>query len=149
MNVRRRIAGLAIAAALCITMGGAIVPKALAQTQDAGGAAKPQYTMAEYNAYTAAQSTKDPAQQIKMLDDFVAKYPNSALLIYVYPLYYNAYSQQKNYAKVTEYADKLLAMGDKIDAPGRYSAYYESADHRSGAGRQGVRRGESWAEDLG
>src|ERR1700724_4543644 len=93
--------------------------------QDAG--AKPQYTMAEYNAYTAAQSTKDPAQQIKQLDDFVAKYPNSALLIYIYPLYYNSYSLQKNWAKVAEYADKLLAMGEKADAPTRYSAYFARA----------------------
>jgi len=51
--------------------------------------------MAEYNAYTAAQSTKDPTQQIKQLDDFVAKYPNSALLIYIIRSNYNAYSQLK------------------------------------------------------
>jgi tetratricopeptide (TPR) repeat protein len=127
MNVRRRIAGLAIAAALCITLGTSMGSKAYGQTQDAAGAAKPQYTMAEYNAYTAAQSTKDPAQQIKQLDDFVSKYPNSALLIYVYPLYYNAYSQLKNYPKVTENADKLLALGEKADAPSRYSAYYARA----------------------
>ena len=83
--------------------------------------------MAEYNAYTAAQATKDPTQQIKQLDDFVAKYPNSALLIYVYPLYYNAYSQLKNFPKVIEYADKLLALGDKIEPPVKYQAYYARA----------------------
>jgi tetratricopeptide (TPR) repeat protein len=101
-------------AALSLMVGS--VAGAKAQAQAAGqDAAKPQYTMAEYNAYTAAQATKDPTQQIKQLDDFVSKYPNSALLIYVYPLYYNAYSQLKNYAKVIEYADKLLALGDKIE----------------------------------
>ena len=83
--------------------------------------------MAEYNAYTAAQATKDPTAQIKALDDFVAKYPNSALLIYVYPLYFNAYSQLKNWPKVIEYADKTLALGDKIEPPVKYQAYYARA----------------------
>ncbi len=125
MSGIRILAGLAIVAALCLMVGSAPSAVALAQGQDAG--AKPQYTMAEYNAYTAAQSTKDPAQQVKQLDDFVAKYPNSALLVYVYPLYYNAYSQLKNFPKVIEYADKLLALGDKVEAPIRYQAYYARA----------------------
>ena len=102
-------------AALCLMVGS--VAGAKAQAAAGQDAAKPQYTMAEYNAYTAAQATKDPTQQIKQLDDFVSKYPNSALLIYVYPLYYNAYSQLKNFPKVIEYADKLLALGDKIEPP--------------------------------
>jgi tetratricopeptide (TPR) repeat protein len=129
MKGTRILAGLAIAAALSLVVGG---PSAIALAQapaPAAGqdAAKPQYTMAEYNAFTAAQSTKDPAQQIKALDDFVSKYPNSALLIYVYPLYYNAYSQLKNFPKVMENADKLLALGDKVEAPVRYQAYYARA----------------------
>jgi tetratricopeptide (TPR) repeat protein len=127
MNGSRRLAGFAMLAALCLIIGSAAGAKAQAPAagQDAG--AKPQYTMAEYNSYTAAQATKDPAQQVKQLDDFVSKYPNSALLIYVYPLYYNAYSQLKNFPKVIENADKLLALGDKIEAPVRYQAYYARA----------------------
>jgi hypothetical protein len=124
MNASRRLAGLAMFAALCLLVGSVAAAQAPAG-QDAG--AKPAYTMAEYNAYTAAQSTKDPTQQIKQLDDFVSKYPNSALLIYVYPLYYNAYSQLKNFLKVIENADKLLALGDKIEPPVRYQAYYARA----------------------
>jgi tetratricopeptide (TPR) repeat protein len=129
----RILAGLAIGAALCLVVGGPSAI-ALAQTPAAGApaaggqdAAKPAYTMAEYNAFTAAQQTKDPAQQIKALDDFVSKYPNSALLNFVYPLYYNAYSQLKNFPKVIEYADKTLALGDKIEPPVRYQAYYARA----------------------
>jgi tetratricopeptide (TPR) repeat protein len=126
MNGSRRLASFAMVAALCLMVGSVASVKAQAPAgQDAG--AKPQYTMAEYNAYTAAQATKDPTQQIKQLDDFVAKYPNSALLIYVYPLYYNAYSQLKNFPKVIEYADKLLALGDKIEPPVKYQAYYARA----------------------
>jgi tetratricopeptide (TPR) repeat protein len=129
MNGIRILAGLAVAAALCLATGSAPSAMTMAAAPAAAGqdAAKPQYTMAEYNAFTAAQSIKDPAGQIKALDDFVAKYPNSALLVYVYPLYYNAYSQLKNYNKVMEYADKLLALGDKVEAPVRYQAYYARA----------------------
>src|SRR5271156_227847 len=126
MNGSRRLASFAMVAALCLMIGSVASVKAQAPAgQDAG--AKPQYTMAEYNAYTAAQATKDPGQQVKQLDDFVAKYPNSALLVYVYPLYYNAYSQLKNFLKVIEYADKLLALGAKVEAPIRYQAYYARA----------------------
>ena len=79
--------------------------------------------MAEYNAYTAAATEKNPAAQLKVLDDFVAKYPNSDLLNYVYPLYYKNYAKQKNIPKVIEYADKLIALGDKVTPTERYQAY--------------------------
>src|SRR5215467_14726126 len=114
MNRTCRVAGLAFVAAICLVVNGS---SGLAQAPAAQGqdASKQQYTMAEYNAYQAAAAEKNPTQQIKLLDDFVAKYPNSALLIYIYPLYYNAYSQLKNWPKVMEYADKLLALPqDKI-----------------------------------
>jgi len=128
MNRTRRVAGLVIALALGLAISGA--SNALAQAPAGGqdaGAAQPKYTMAEYNAYQAAAAEKNPTQQIKLLDDFVTKYPNSALLIYIYPLYYNAYSQLKNWPKVAENADKLLAMGDKVEPPIRYQAYYARA----------------------
>ena len=120
MNVTRRLAGLAVVAALslfCITI-------APASAQDAGAAAGGQkYTMAEYNAYQAAAAEKNAAAQIKLLDDFVAKYPNSALLNYIYPLYYRNYGAQKNFPKTIEYCDKLLALGDKASPTDRYDAY--------------------------
>jgi hypothetical protein len=80
------------------------------------------YTVAEYNAYTAAANEKNAQAQLKMLDDFVAKYPNSCLLNYVYPLYYQNYAQQKNFAKVIEYADKELAL-PTASASEKYQAY--------------------------
>ena len=43
-----------------------------------------------------------------MLDDFVAKFPNSTLNPYVYQLYIKTYTELKNYPKVIEYADKLI-----------------------------------------
>jgi hypothetical protein len=115
-------------AALCLIAGGVLSIAANAyapQAQDAA-AGKQQYTMAEYNSYQACAAEKNAAAQIKCLDDFVAKYPSSALLVYVYPLYYNAYSQARNFQKVIENADKLLAL-DKVEAPIRYQAYYARA----------------------
>jgi len=119
MNARRRITSLAVLFALCLVGG---LTKTLV-AQEAGGGSKQPYTMAEYNAYTAAANEKDPAAQLKALDDFVAKYPNSNLLNYVYPLYYQNYAKQKNFAKVIEYADKEIALGSKITATEKYQAY--------------------------
>ena len=128
MNRTPGVVGLAITA-LFLMVAGALGLNAYAQAPAAGqqDANAPKYTMAEYNAYQACAAEKNPTAQIKCLDDFVAKYPNSQLLIYIYPLYYNAYSQSKNYEKVIEYADKLIALGDKVEPPVRYQAYYARA----------------------
>jgi hypothetical protein len=126
MNRTRTVAGLAMAAAIGLVAGRALGEQTSTQAapQEAG---KQQYTMAEYNSFQACNAEKNPPAQIKCLDDFVAKYPNSALLVYVYPLAFNAYNQQRNYAKVMEYADKLLALGDKAEPPARYQACYARA----------------------
>jgi len=126
MNGIRRVTGLAMVAGLCLILGNGLA--AYAQAPAAGqDAAAPKYTMAEYNAYQACAAEKAPAALLKCLDDFVSKYPNSTLLNYVYPLYYTAYTQLKNPQKVIEYADKLVALGDKADAGTRYGALYARA----------------------
>ena len=127
MNRTRRVAGLAFIAALCLAIGGASSALAQAPAGQDAAAGQQKYTMAEYNAYQACAAEKNPQAQIKCLDDFVAKYPNSALLIYIYPLYFNAYSQVKNWPKVIEYSDKLLALQDKVEPPVRYQAYFARA----------------------
>jgi tetratricopeptide (TPR) repeat protein len=127
MNRTRRVAGLATIIALCLAICGASIAFAQAPAGQDAGAGQQKYTMAEYNAFQACNAEKNPTQQIKCLDDFVAKYPNSALLVYVHPLYFNAYSQLKNWPKVIEYADKLLALSDKVEPPVRYQAYYARA----------------------
>ena len=120
MNATRRMASLAVLIALCLFCLNTIPVAA----QDAGaGAGGQKYTMAEYNAYTAAANEKNPAAQLKALDDFVAKYPTSSLLNYVYPLYYQNYAAQKNYPKVIEYADKELSLGSKLTPTEKYQAY--------------------------
>lgn len=78
--------------------------------------AQQSYSTAEYSAFNAAVNEKDATQRVKLLDDFVAKYPNSTLLPYAYQSYYLAYSELRNYVQVMAYCDKLLALGDKVDA---------------------------------
>jgi len=89
--------------------------------------AKPAYSLAEYNQYQAADKETNPQQKIKLLDDFVKAYPNSSLMPYVYRDYYTTYMALKNFAQVIEYADRMIALGDKIDATGRLEAYYTRA----------------------
>ena len=114
-------------AALILVAGSG--PSAYAQAPAAvpGVSQAPKYTQAEYNAEQACAAEKVPATVVKCADDFVAKYPNSDLLVYIYPLYYRAYTQLKNPQKVIEYADKLVALGDKAEAGIRYEALYARA----------------------
>jgi tetratricopeptide (TPR) repeat protein len=85
------------------------------------------YSPAEYNAYKSAQSEKDETHQIQRLDEFLSRFPDSALLPDVYALYYRDYRELKNFPKVIEYSDRLVALGDKADAHARFQALYERA----------------------
>jgi tetratricopeptide (TPR) repeat protein len=80
--------------------------------QDQG---KTSYTIPEYNAFQAARAETNAQNRIKLLDDFVTKFPASTLMTYVDQLYVSTYTELKNYPKVLEYSDKMLAMGDKLD----------------------------------
>ncbi len=91
-------------------------PQAAQQSQ------APTYTLPEYNAEQAAAAEKDPSTRIKLLDAFVAQFPNSTLMQYIYQFYYQSYYQLKNCAKSLEYADKLIALGDKADLTTRVKA---------------------------
>jgi len=133
MNATKKLAGLVLVAALILMAGS--VPSAFAQAAAAGqdtASKGPKYTQAEYNAEQACAAEKVPASVVKCADDFVAKYANSDLLVYIYPLYYRAYNALKNPQKVIEYADKLVALGDKAEAAIRYEALYARALAYSG-----------------
>jgi hypothetical protein len=125
MNVSKRLTGLAIIASFILMAGNG--PAANAQAAAPGVSQAPKYTQAEYNAEQACAAEKVPAQVVKCADDFVAKYSSSDLLVYIYPLYYRAYTQLKNPQKVIEYADKLVALGDKAETGIRYEALYARA----------------------
>jgi tetratricopeptide (TPR) repeat protein len=115
-NHLRKVAIAVTALSLVSLPAKAAAPRAAQQSQ------QPSYTLPEYNAEQAAAAEKDPQQKIKLLDAFVAQYPNSTLLQYIYQFYYTAYYQLKNYAKAVEYADKLIALGDKADLTVRVQA---------------------------
>ncbi len=127
MNRFTRLAGLALLLALALVLGTASGVRA----QDTGAGAQ-KYTMPEYNAEQACANDNNSASKIKCMDDFVSKYPNSYLLKFVYPMYYQAYYQQKNWAKVNEFVDKYLTLADKmgqaeVGPNERYAALYARA----------------------
>jgi tetratricopeptide (TPR) repeat protein len=84
--------------------------------QQAADQGKTSYTIPEYNAFQAARAETNAQNRIKLLDDFVTKFPSSTLMTYVNQLYVSTYTELKNYPKVIETADKMLAMGDKLDS---------------------------------
>jgi tetratricopeptide (TPR) repeat protein len=100
---------------------GAGTGKLLAAPQDAA-AAPPKYTLAEYNAEQAVEKEQNPQNKIKLADDFVKQYPNSTLMPYIYRAYYLTNYALKNYPGTLEYADRQIALGDKIDTQGRLEA---------------------------
>jgi len=75
---------------------------------------KPPYTPAEYNAFLTAHNETDARAKIKLLNDFAAKYPTSALVPGAYRDSYLTYYSMRNYSKTVEYADRLIAFGNKI-----------------------------------
>jgi tetratricopeptide (TPR) repeat protein len=88
-------------------------------------AKKISYTLAEFNAYQAIVAEKDPQNQIKSLDDFVQKYPSAELrdlLPFVYKAYYADYNNLKNYTQAFVYVDKMLGLGEQINAYDRLAA---------------------------
>ncbi len=126
---------LAGAGLMCLTLG-AGAGKLQAAPQDA--AAKPQYTLAEYNSYKAADAEQNPQAKIKLLDDFVKQYPMSTLMPYIYRAYYLTDYALKNFAGTMDYADRMVALGDKVDTQGqlealvaRAQAYYVGSGDKS------------------
>jgi len=127
MNRTPSAARLAAFAALCLGVGITAWAPASVAGQDAGPQGKQPYTMAEYNSYQACANDTNPATQAKCFDDFVSKYPNSALLIYVYPKYVEAYGKLKDYRKLMDAADKVVGLAEKVDGPTKYAVLSQRA----------------------
>ncbi len=115
------IAGAGLLLATLGTGTGATKMLAAAQPQ-AAAAPKPAYTLAEYNAYQAADGEKDPQMKVQKLDAFIKQYPMSTLMPFIYQDYYLTEFALKNYSGTVDYADKLLAMGDNLEAGSRLQA---------------------------
>ncbi len=108
-----------LACAVTLLLSGGTVFACMQNPED-----KPAYTTQEYNAFGAATNEPAAASRVKLLDDFVAKYPQSTLLCYIHQSYFVAYNELKNHPKVIEHADKMLEFGDKFNATQRYQALY-------------------------
>jgi tetratricopeptide (TPR) repeat protein len=117
-QMRPNLKGILIIALVLFCAPARPVSAFVQQQQDA----KPTYTIPEYNAFQAARAETNPANRIKLLDDFVSKFPASTLMPYVSQLYMSTYSELKDYPKVIDTADKIAAMGDKVDAGVRLQA---------------------------
>jgi hypothetical protein len=72
------------------------------------------YTMEEYNAQAAPLHVGDPRQKTALLDAFVSKYPDSELLVFIYPQYCDAYRQLGDLPRVMKYAERALASSEKL-----------------------------------
>jgi len=95
-------------------------------TLEQAQASRPKATRAEYDAFQAAAAEKNPQQKVTLLDGFVAKYPNSEYLPYVYDDYWKTYVALKQWTKVIEYLDKLLALPE-VGAGPKLEYYYRRA----------------------
>jgi len=105
---------LACVALLLLSLAGA--PAFLAAQQ-------PQPTRAEYDIFQAAVNEKNPQERVKLLDAFVAKFPQSTYLRFIYESYAGTYNELKNPAKVVDYVDKRLAIADEL-TPGKKVELY-------------------------
>lgn len=113
------ILGMTLAVLVCLPARSANAQAAAQQDT------KPAYTMAEYNAFQAANAEKDPLTKIKLLDDFISRYPNSTLMVYVGQIYAQAcgqLAQAKSYAQAIACADKVVALGPKAGDSNRMTA---------------------------
>ncbi|HUJ39189.1 MAG TPA: hypothetical protein VLW54_01475 [Candidatus Acidoferrales bacterium] len=121
-TMRNGILALAAALALAAWCGQALAGSAPEQPQ----ATHPKATRAEYDAFNAAAAEKDPQRKIALLDAFVAKYPTSEYLSYVYNEYWKTYVVLKQWTKVIEYLDKLLALPE-LSSGAKLEYYYRRA----------------------
>jgi tetratricopeptide (TPR) repeat protein len=110
---------------LLVVMAGARAAQALPlQEQQAG---QPKYSRAEYDAYQATAAEKNLQQKVKLLDDFMAKYPTSDLLVYIYSEYVETYSALRQWPKVIEYFDRLLSLSKLEDVVRLNTLYHRAA----------------------
>ena len=123
---RNHIAAPLASLGLLLGILGGSAAVAFAAAPQTAAATRPKATRAEYDAYQAAVAEKSPQQKIKLLDDFVSKYPTSEYLAFVYSEYWQAYAGLRQYTKTIEYLDKLLALPELNDG-GRLEAQYRRA----------------------
>jgi hypothetical protein len=120
-----------------------------------GCAARPQdpkpapttYTIIEPNEFLYLEKEKDPRIKIKLLDSWVLRNSDSTLMPFAYYDYIVAYSSISDYPQVIVYANKLLALGPKIDTRGRLEALGARAEaYRSGCSANAFQTPEAYKD---
>jgi hypothetical protein len=105
------------------------------------------YTPDEYKAFQTADQEQSASEKIKLLDDFSVKYPESELSSKIDREYYLTYFQLKLYPQTVVYADKYLALGDKIDESARLEALTTRARaFLAGCGDRAFQTGEAYMQ---
>lgn len=64
----------------------------------------------EEKAISAIGAATDPAEKLALIDKFLADFGQGEMAVLAYEQYVTYYAAQKNYAKTSEYAEKLLAV---------------------------------------
>ena len=115
MKHRKSVVGGSLGIVLAMAIGTAW---AVPQDQQTN----PSNAVSERDAYQAAHDEKDAQARIKRLDEFVLKYPDSALMADVYQDYYLTYFWMMSYVQSMTYADKFLSLGDRLELDARMLA---------------------------
>lgn len=92
----------------------------------------PPYTPAEYGAFEKARYEEHPQQKLKLLDHFVATYPNSILVTAAYRDYSTTYFITNNLPESVEFTDKFLSRLDKFGSEGLPDSMFGSAQRLDG-----------------
>src|SRR5258705_8716269 len=96
---------------------------------------------AEYNAYVGAVQQTDPAAKISGLEAFLTQYPNSVMKEDGLELLIGTYQQAGNQAKVTDTANRLLAVNPDNTRALVLLAYNERAAQKWPDAKQHAERG--------
>lgn len=65
-------------------------------------------TVEERNAFIAFRDELDPAKQVELGNEFLKKFPDSALKAFVYAVLSNAYSMQNDFEHTIEFGEKAI-----------------------------------------
>lgn len=87
------------------------------QQQSSATHQKTSYSIVECcRGYEAAHNEPNPQKRIQLLESYLAQNQNSSILPYLCYDLLRTYYELQDYPNTVKYADKLLALGDKIDS---------------------------------
>lgn len=112
---KRILLGLSTAVLISVAVAGAVAQQQQQQSQ-VGGAAQAPATPPPAEEQAALQNilqTSDPQQRVALVEEFLAKYPDSLLRMPVYAAGAEAYQVQRNFEKAIEYGERALELNPR------------------------------------